>query len=354
MCVAASLGMLRGADRLVESGTASRLVLALGGVAALVATPLGLGIIAYTRAVQSVPGLESLTPVWRPLEITSWRSIIMIGILLTVAMIRVPEIVARSRGQAGSADRPSTNLMTMWYRLGPLLLLVGAAIFAVTATRNIIWFAVLAVPELASMLGAHWRLRELRPSLSSRLVGGSIIVATVPLLAIMVPGGPVQGRLVRTALPSDRIIDTLGADDRTLVFSSLEWSDYVHLRTGSRVFADARLERYRGVDLRTYVSVTKGNVLRLEQVVGCTPRAGVGALPGVPPVNRFVIRKKSAKGLVDAVGRAAGSRSMAVGQLVRVGRVEILIRGADERTLAMSARCVDRNRIGPVAGKEII
>lgn len=354
LCIAAALGMLRGVDRLVESGWVQRLVLAAGGVAALVATPLGLGIIEYTQSIQSIPGLEALTPVWRPLELSSWRTIVMLGILITVAIVRVPELMARAHASPGEMAASRVRYLSFWYRGAPILLLVGATLFAATATRNVIWFALIALPELSSMLGSHWRLRELRPSLDSRLVAATLLIASIPLLAIMVPGGPVQGRLMRTALPSDRIVSTLGADERTHTFASLEWANYLYLRTGSPVFADARLERYRGVDLRSYLAVTRGNILRLEQITGCARRGGSGSLKGVPPVDRLVLRRKSAGGLVRAMSKAAGSRSPSVGTVVRLGRVELLVSGTDERTIAMSARCVDSKRIGPVDRKEII
>jgi hypothetical protein len=241
VCVLAALAMVRSpreGGRLPLAEVPWRMRLAWLGAccAALLASPLGTGIVDYIRDVSDVPLLQELTPLWAGLELTSWRAWYLFGLLAT-ALIGAWKL----RGDEG------------WRTWLPIVPLVLAGAVAFDAARGIVAFSMLAVPEVARAIGGHCRDRSWPATISSRPIAFALVGVLAFGLVGLFPGMPLQRDLARNGLPSERQLASIREGDR--VFASAEWADYVHVRTGARVFIDARLERYRERDLRTYLDV---------------------------------------------------------------------------------------------------
>jgi hypothetical protein len=233
LVVAASLGLVRGADQIARASIRLRAVVVAASVVALVVSPLGIDVVDYLRSINGVQNIEAITPVWKPMAPASLRAI---GVYAAFVFV-----LAGWRRTGRS-----------WRELLPLAPSLVLLIAAFGAVRYASWLALALVPELAWAAGAFsdsrrnaarsWALR------ASAAIAAAAICAGVVLL---LPGTPYQRKLARLGVPEHHLVDSIRSDD--VVLASPEWADYVHLKTGARVVVDARLERYRPGDLADYL-----------------------------------------------------------------------------------------------------
>jgi hypothetical protein len=236
----AALGMNRPSSHesvmpIMRAGLLVRLAWLLACALAVLASPLGVDIVAYVRDVQDIPTLEQVTPLWQPLRPISLRGALVIASVCMLVYVQV-----RRRDRSGLLA------------LLPVLVLVVATFGAV---RYASWLALVATPELAFALGWWFERRRLGDRLTSPIIATALLAPLVFAALLLLPGTPAQQRLARLGLPSSKLLEEV--HDGDVAFTSAEWADYVYLRTGAPVVVDARLERFRDRDLRDYVAFTR-------------------------------------------------------------------------------------------------
>jgi hypothetical protein len=195
---------------------------AAGGAAALLLTPLGPGLFDYMRQIGDNHALPLLTHEWLP----TWQHPPALALL--VAFCAFALMVYRTHPK----PRP----------LGPALIAIGFALFALSAARQAVWLGPVAF-HLVRELGPHasWRVpRRLA------LPAAALAAATLLVWWIGVPPAPTQANLM-----------TAGADyaaahppRRGRILTPTGTGSYMlwrHPRT--RIVVDGRLERYSGHDL---------------------------------------------------------------------------------------------------------
>ncbi|MCW2926478.1 MAG: hypothetical protein JWM86_446 [Thermoleophilia bacterium] len=239
--IAAAIGMLRAPAEgapLARRSWAVRFGLGAACVLATLATTLGTGIFDYVRSVEGVGALAELTPIWRPMDPLGARAISCYAalILLVAAAIR--------RARPLAARDAVASLLP----LIPVLVLLAATF---TSVRYVVWFALLALPELAAT--ARRMPTEQQPEERSFSVSGlTVLVALALGIAVLLPGLPIQRDFAHLGLPAQKLYRDVEESD--VVFASPEWGDYIHLRTEARIVIDARLERYREGDLDAFLA----------------------------------------------------------------------------------------------------
>lgn len=248
-CVGGALGMVRmppgeGGATIAAASVARRAAWIAGCSAATLCTPLGVGVWSYVRRVQGIPGLDALTPIWRPMSPLSWRGLLVIALLVVVIAF------------AAAMIRAGRSPIRFGAGVLPLLPVLVFAALAFDALRNVIWFALVVTPEVAVVLAWVWQRRGWSPDIRSPLVAG-VICGVLGLGAVWLnPLGSFQRHFALIAQPPAPLLRDIDRHDTVL--ASAEWADYLRVRTGARVVVDARLERYRPADLRRYLHVTSG------------------------------------------------------------------------------------------------
>lgn len=87
-------------------------------------------------------------------------------------------------------------------------------------------------------------------------------VGLLALVALSLPGTSTQQRLSRFGLPPRTITTHVSAHDE--VYAPIRSADYLHVKTGARVFVDARLERFDSATLDDYLALDDGDLGILE------------------------------------------------------------------------------------------
>jgi hypothetical protein len=259
MCACAAVGVLDVGGRLglpqgavatwrVERRAAWLAACAIG----MLCSPLGWGLFDYIGRINDVPSLTAITPIWRPLELGSWRAYVIAAAIVLVA-VGAWRPVRLALGEGRTWRRA-------WYALAPLGPPLAFVLLTVRAERQVAWLAVLLVAPVARGVAAVWPSRAGAGELTSPLVAGALAVVSLLFVAGLSPGGTLQHRFARNGGPPLDDLSQVHHGDR--VWASIEWADEVRVRTGARVFVDARLERYRGRDIRAYLRATGHGKLR--------------------------------------------------------------------------------------------
>lgn len=268
--------------------------------------PLGYHYYTYVRDVMSVGSLKQLSGgSWSGLSPTSAQ-----GVLVAIIVVAVAVSAIERRDVA---------------RLAP----VGCfTLLSLLAARNTAWLAIVIVPVLATavtdfLTGASWSTDRLpRPA----SIGAVAIVASA--VVAMVPGGPVQSALAWRGNPSSGAMNAVGRGERALAYIGV--ADVLYVRREATVFVDARMERFRGSDLRLYEdSMLRGDDAALERAVGCRRRN---------PVDALVVSRIDQPGLARRLVR----RPRAGGHGVRLGGPEVTPRFRDRRWIVARVDCRGR------------
>lgn len=212
---------------------------AVGGVVALLVTPLGPGLFDYMREIGANHALPLLTNEWLP----TWRHPAALALLLAFCAFALFLL----RRHAG--PRP----------VGPILIAIGFALFALTAARQAVWLGPVAlhlVRELAPP--ARWRVPR-------RMAVPAGVVAAGSLFAwwVGVPPAPAQAGLM-----------TAGADyaaahppGQGRILTPTGTGSYMLWRhPDTPIVVDGRLERYSGHDLMVAYRLLGGTEPSLRQL----------------------------------------------------------------------------------------
>ncbi len=308
---AACTGMLPVARRIMrDTSPKARAAVICASAGAVLINPRGYAVIGYIRDVQGTSLLEQLTPLWRSLGLADWQLWYVVGSCLALLLYGVRRSPAPGdtsaepdrphdgeRASASSFDKPSRWILPRWTVVLPLLALAAASIHA---QRYLVWFALVGVLHVASALGATWRRREWPSTVRSRAVGTSLIAVVAALCVLVVPGGALQSRLATGGFPQPSKLEVMGLDHRSRVLASLEWASWVHLYTGARTHADARLERFRHRDLAWYLDVTAGRKSAVDSLLQCRG--------GRARVDAAVLRRRTAAGLIATLDDLSRTR----------------------------------------------
>ncbi|MCB0878761.1 MAG: hypothetical protein KDC46_07250 [Thermoleophilia bacterium] len=215
--------------------------------AAMFASPLGVELIPYVRDIFSVDAIAELTPAWQGRDLFS-AGAMWIALLLLLAIRGLLE---------STAGQPTTP------RALRAALLVLLALAALSTQRHSVWFAVVALPLVALELDAFARRsRSTTPVRGRRVLRAACAVGLLALVALSLPGTSTQQRLSRFGLPPRTITTHVSAHDE--VYAPIRSADYLHVKTGARVFVDARLERFDSATLDDYLALDDGDLGILE------------------------------------------------------------------------------------------
>ncbi len=204
--------------------------------ACTLASPYGLGLVGYYRSVLGNSEFERFVTEWAPSTLRGqpfFFALLLAGVAL----------VARSGALTTTFER---------------LALAGAGLLGLVASRNIVWFALVAAAVLPSALDALWSPSPAprRRRLNLAFAGTGLFVALAAVgetashdAAWFSSGYPPRAAAAVTAAAA--------ADPQLLVFANERYADWLlfeYPQLAGRVAYDARLELLSGRQLRTLYS----------------------------------------------------------------------------------------------------
>ena len=225
------------AEDLLERRATTRSTMAAfaATVAATFVNPFGGGAWVYVAAIGGNSVIRNAVEEWQPPTVETAA-----GATFLIALIGAAGLLAR-RGRA------LRSLDLVW--------LGGLTVLALHAQRNVLWWALAAVPLAATMLPAG-------PTVERRASRIATVVVAVLCLALIValPWVGRQGPLVSGVPPEALVAEAdrrLDADARLLVYQP--WASWMELEVPSAsVFVDSRIEIFPEAVWRDYREAISG------------------------------------------------------------------------------------------------
>jgi hypothetical protein len=232
--IGAGLVLLRGVLGLVEKSAPRRyLALALGAVAAILATPYGFGVIDYYRSTLVNPAFRSIVTEWGAPTPSLMNApiFLLVGGAIWLAARRTKEI-----GRFG------------------LLAELALVVLALGAIRSAVWLGLGSIVLLAPALDAELGGKELSVERMNKLVGVfGIAFASIMLAATLAQGA---SGLTKAAFPpaaADAAARAAAARPNTTVYSNERYADWLlftHPELAGRLAFDARFELLSAAQLQ--------------------------------------------------------------------------------------------------------
>lgn len=251
---------------------------ALTGAAVLL-NPRGLGVLAYVRNLLGSSAVTTLVTEWAPPTTRDLE-----GTIFFLFVLLCGAVLAYSR-------RPALADM----------LLFGAFLWlALGASRNVVWFGMVATPLLisqaAGLLGERGRASSAgSPLLNGTLIGmlGLLVILALPWVKPALGLPPPVGALLAEDTPVAAVAFLRAQPERPRhLFHSEAYGSYLIWAAPEQpVFVDTRIELYPFEQWRDYINLGQGN--------------NVGALLAKYGIDGLLLSVKQQSPLIDAI-RAAG------------------------------------------------
>jgi len=218
-------------------------IVAIATVAATLLNPFGLGAWAYVISLGSNPTIREAVQEWRPPTTET-----LAGAMFLVALVASGGLLARRGRSLGWLD---------------LAWVGGFSVLALSAQRNVLWWAIAVAPLFASLSSRG----EARPAPSrsgesgaSRLVNVAIVSTLMIALFVALPWVGRTTPLVSGAPPRD-LVEAAGRrlheEARLLVYQP--WASWVEfVMPNVRVFVDSRIEIFPDHAWRDYRDALAG------------------------------------------------------------------------------------------------
>jgi hypothetical protein len=207
-------------------------------VAATACNPFGLAVYRYVVALGVDETIRTAVEEWRPPTMQT-----LAGGTFLIALLLVGGLLAR-RGRRLS-----------WVELAA----IGTfTVLALTAQRNVLWWAIAVTPLAAAMVAAA--PGRVRSADAGHRAGNVVLLALVGVVGVAsLPWGRTADRLVRDT-PAAPIVDAVRAlPDGSRLFVFQPWASWTELAAPGRpVFVDSRIELFAASTWEDYRSTISG------------------------------------------------------------------------------------------------